>query len=74
MAVFIYFYLFGVLRRFQHCTGHITTGSWNIHGCRTNARGVAILLKDNFEYETLSCKNAWGEITCVLHLKLALLQ
>ena len=21
------FYLFGVLRRFQHCTGHITTGS-----------------------------------------------
>ena len=21
-------YLFGVLRRFQHCTGHITTGSW----------------------------------------------
>ena len=20
--------LFGVLRRFQHCTGHITTGSW----------------------------------------------
>ena len=20
-------YLFGVLRRFQHCTGHITTGS-----------------------------------------------
>ena len=25
-AVFIY--LFGVLRRFQHCTGHITTGSW----------------------------------------------
>ena len=21
-------YLFGVLRRFQHSTGHITTGSW----------------------------------------------
>ena len=21
-------YLFGVLRRLQHCTGHITTGSW----------------------------------------------
>ena len=21
-------YLFGVLRRFQHCTGHITTDSW----------------------------------------------
>ena len=26
------FYLFGVLRRFQHCTGHITTGSWNGRG------------------------------------------
>ena len=26
------FYLFGVLRRFQHCAGHITTGSWNGRG------------------------------------------
>ena len=26
------FYLFGVLRRFQHCTGHITTGSWKGRG------------------------------------------
>ena len=24
----IFIYLFGVLRRFQHCTGHITTSSW----------------------------------------------
>ena len=24
--------LFGVLRRFQHCTGHITTGSWKGRG------------------------------------------
>ena len=23
-----FIYLFGVLRRFQHCTGHITMGSW----------------------------------------------
>ena len=23
----MFFFLFGVLRRFQHCTGHITTGS-----------------------------------------------
>ena len=23
-----FIYLFGALRRFQHCTGHITTGSW----------------------------------------------
>ena len=29
----LYFlYLFGVLRRFQHCTGHITTGSWKGRG------------------------------------------
>ena len=27
-------YLFGVLRRFQHCTGHITTGSWKGRGNR----------------------------------------
>ena len=26
-GMFLYIYLFGVLRRFQHCTGHITTGS-----------------------------------------------
>ena len=26
------FFLFGVLRRFQHCTGHITTGSWKGRG------------------------------------------
>ena len=31
--LFIYFiYLFGVLRRFQHYTGHITTGSWKGRG------------------------------------------
>ena len=24
----LFIYLFGVLRRFQHCTGHITMGSW----------------------------------------------
>ena len=29
---FIYFYLFRILRRFQHCTGHITTGSWKDRG------------------------------------------
>ena len=28
----IFIYLFGVLRRFQHCTGHITTGSWKGRG------------------------------------------
>ena len=25
-------YLFGILRRFQHCTGHITMGSWKGRG------------------------------------------
>ena len=30
--VLIFIYLFGVLRRFQHCTGHITTGSWKGRG------------------------------------------
>ena len=28
----IVFYLLGFLRRFQHCTGHITTGSWKGRG------------------------------------------
>ena len=28
------FYLFGVLRCFQHCTGHITMGSWKGRGNR----------------------------------------
>ena len=28
----VYIYLFGVLRRFQPCTGHITTGSWKGRG------------------------------------------
>ena len=28
----LFVYLFGVLRRFQHCTGHITTGSWKGRG------------------------------------------
>ena len=29
---FYFIYLFGILRRFQHCTGHITTGSWKGRG------------------------------------------
>ena len=28
----LFIYLFGVLRCFQHCTGHITTGSWKGRG------------------------------------------
>ena len=32
LHLFLYVYLFGVLRRFQHCTGHITTGSWKGRG------------------------------------------
>ena len=30
--IYLFIYLFGVLRRFQHCTGHITTGSWKGRG------------------------------------------
>ena len=32
LILFVFIYLFGVLRRFQHCTGHITTGSWKGRG------------------------------------------
>ena len=28
----LFIYLFGVLRHFQHCTGHIMTGSWKGRG------------------------------------------
>ena len=45
----IFIYLFGVVRRFQHCTGHITTGSWKGRGnqyiqlgfCTVNCRPTA---------------------------------
>ena len=30
--LFVFIYLFGILHRFQHCTGHITTGSWKGRG------------------------------------------
>ena len=30
--IFLFIYLFGVLHRFQYCTGHITTGSWKGRG------------------------------------------
>ena len=32
LYICIFIYLFGVLRRFQYCTGHITTGSWKGRG------------------------------------------
>ena len=32
LGYYVFIYLFGVLRRFQHCTGHITTGSWKGRG------------------------------------------
>ena len=32
MPNLLFIYLFGVLHRFQHCTGHITTGSWKDRG------------------------------------------
>ena len=30
--IYLFIYLFGVLRRFQHCTGDVTTGSWKGRG------------------------------------------
>ena len=32
LGVYLYFVYLGFLRRFQHCTGHITTGSWKGRG------------------------------------------
>ena len=32
--MFSFIYLFGVFRRFQHCTGHIATGSWEGRGIK----------------------------------------
>ena len=32
LTLVLFIYLFGVLRRFQHCTGHITTSSWKGRG------------------------------------------
>ena len=32
ICIFLFIYLFGVLHRFQHCTGHMTTGSWKGRG------------------------------------------
>ena len=32
LSQLLFIYLFGVLRRFEHCTGHITTGSWKGRG------------------------------------------
>ena len=32
MHILCLIYLFGILRPFQHCTGHITTGSWKGRG------------------------------------------
>ena len=31
-SVHLFIHLFGVLHRFQHCTGHITMGSWKGRG------------------------------------------
>ena len=32
LTTMVSIYLFGVLHHFQHCTGHITTGSWKGRG------------------------------------------
>ena len=49
-SVSVFIYLFGILRRFQHCTGHIMMGSWKGRGfclysslgfCTVNCRPTA---------------------------------
>ena len=32
IELYLFIYLFGVLHRFQHCTGHIMMGSWKGRG------------------------------------------
>ena len=32
LFIYLFIYLFGVLCHFQHCIGHITTGSWKGRG------------------------------------------
>ena len=44
---YLFVYLFGVLRRFKHCTGHITTGSWKGRGNIEFARVVYCKLPTN---------------------------
>ena len=41
-VVDLFIYLFGVLCRFQHCTGHITMGSWKGRG-NQNIQFVRVL-------------------------------
>ena len=38
----VFIYLFGVLRRFQHCTCHITAGSWKGRGNQYIQRSVLL--------------------------------
>ena len=45
------FYLFGVLHHFQHCTGHITTGSWK--GRKPVHVVLSIYLDFNVAFNTL---------------------
>ena len=49
ISIIVFIYLFGVLRCFQHCTGHITTGSWKGRGNQyiEFARGLYCKLPTN---------------------------
>ena len=64
-------YLFGVLRRFQHCTGHITTGSWKGRG--NQYIGFARILYCKLPTNMLSMeitelgRITYNQITCRVH-------
>ena len=46
-------YLFGVLRRFQHCTGHITMSNWQSRGNQyIIGQGSVLLIADQWQTPT----------------------
>ena len=66
LSVCLFFCLFWVLRRFQHCTGHITTGSWKGRGNQyiEFARVVYCKLLTNGLFE---CVNDYPKLMPHLH-------
>ena len=48
-------FLIGVLRRFQHCTGHITTGSWKGRG-NQYIQFISDRVKIPYIKKTFDCK------------------
>ena len=54
-----FIYLFGVLRRFQHCTGHITMGSWKGRANQTySSLGGSVLPTIGKQLPALPCRES----------------